>query len=218
MKSLHMQETHHHNNVITPSVQKKWNQIYSLEPVMGGTPQPAQVLVDFSYLLPQTGRALDLACGKGGNALFLAESGLETWAWDISDVVLDQLSTCAKQTGLSVHAEVRDVECQPLPTACFNVIVVSRFLNRSICQQIIEMLAPGGLLFYQTFTIDALTMEIGPRNPDYLLKRNELLKLFDRMQLCGYREDGLIKTQKNNMHAQAYLVAQKIYPLGDDND
>ena len=37
-----------------------------------GSPKPAQVLSDYAYLLPESGTALDLACGRGGNALFLA--------------------------------------------------------------------------------------------------------------------------------------------------
>lgn len=197
------------------AVQQKWNHIYSNSELIK-KPLPAQVLVDFSHLLPKTGRALDLACGRGGNAIFLANAGLNVWAWDISDVALDQLSAQAEQTGLQINTEVRDIESECFPVDCFDVIIIGQFLNRSICTHILDMLVSGGLLFYQTFTVDALTMGIGPKNPDYLLQRNELLTLFDGMQLHGYREDDASNFQQGEMLAQAYLVARKVHK--DNND
>lgn len=50
--------------------------------------QPSQVLLDNSHLLPASGRALDLACGLGANALYLAKRGMTTSAWDLSPVQL----------------------------------------------------------------------------------------------------------------------------------
>jgi 2-polyprenyl-3-methyl-5-hydroxy-6-metoxy-1,4-benzoquinol methylase len=189
--------------------QKKWNQIYTNDLLIVQDPVPAQVIVDFAHLLPNTGQALDLACGRGANSLFLAARGLECWAWDISDVVIEQLSAKAEKRRLNVRAQVRDIEKQPLPAASYNVIVVTHFLNRSMSRQIIRMLKPNGLLFYQTYTVDALVFGIGPKNPDYLLCQNELGKMFSSLQLHGYREDGLIANSKNNLRGQAYLVARK---------
>ncbi len=54
-------------------------------------PETALVLSEFQHLLPTSGRALDLACGLGGNALLLAAHGLETHAWDISPVGVERL-------------------------------------------------------------------------------------------------------------------------------
>lgn len=65
--------------------------------------------MDNQHLLPALGRALALACGLGGNALLLAAHGLETHAWDISDVAVARLQERARQQGLSLHAEVRDI-------------------------------------------------------------------------------------------------------------
>jgi 2-polyprenyl-3-methyl-5-hydroxy-6-metoxy-1,4-benzoquinol methylase len=190
-------------------VQKKWNQIHTNGFHIGQTPQPAQVVVDFAHLLPKTGRVIDFACGTGGNALFLAKRGLECWAWDISDVVLNQLAAHAEKQQLNINAEVRDIENEPLPTESYDVIVVTHFLNRSVCDQIIKMLKPQGLLFYQTFTISALTLGIGPKNPGYLLENNELIKIFDGLHLHGYREDGVIVNSTAGLQGQAYLVARK---------
>ena len=61
--------------------QHKWDAVYS----KADTPTTAaEVLARHQHLLPESGRALDLACGLGGNALFLANCGLQVDAWDIS--------------------------------------------------------------------------------------------------------------------------------------
>ena len=206
-----MKKTDYRNLLLTDTPAKKWNQIYQERLLQTRVQPPAQVLADCAHLLPASGRALDLACGRGGNAMFLAEHGLQTWAWDISETVLEQLTAQVTRAGLKLHTEVKDIENTELPVACFEVIVVSFFLNRSICESIIKMLTSDGLLFYQTYTVDALKAGIGPTNPDYLLHPNELIKLFDGLQLHAYREDCLIpEAHKNNLQGQAYLVARKI--------
>lgn len=205
-----MPNDHNHaDNKVNSEKQRKWNNIYRNAAPTAQHLQPAKVLSDFAHLLPTSGRALDLACGTGGNALFLAAQGLECWAWDISNVVLEQLDAEAEKVHLTIQTEICDIENEFLPNNKYNVIVVSQFLNRSICDQIIKMLESGGLLYYQTFTIDAKVVGIGPKNPDYLLCPNELLSLFDGLHVLGYREDGLISNSHNGLQGQAYLVARK---------
>ena len=74
---------------------------------------------------------------------------------------------------------------------CFDVIVVSRFLDRTLSDAIIGALKPDGLLFYQTFTREK-TSPKPPNNPDYLLTENELLALFSPLRVIFYRENALI--------------------------
>ncbi|MEE9552150.1 MAG: methyltransferase domain-containing protein, partial [Gammaproteobacteria bacterium] len=74
---------------------EKWNAIYQSSD--HGQQLPAQVLKEHNYLLPQTGTALDLACGIGTNATFLAMHGLETFAWDISEKAIEQLKQKANE-------------------------------------------------------------------------------------------------------------------------
>src|SRR5574341_400067 len=148
-----------------------WNARY--QPLVRA-PQAARVLWENQHLLPATGRALDLACGAGGNALLLAAHGLETWAWDIADAALARLQAVAQQRGVVLHAAVRDVvACPPLPGS-FNVIVVSRFLERRLAPALIQALTPAGLLFYQTFTRVTAGAVWGPTNPAYRLAPQEL--------------------------------------------
>jgi SAM-dependent methyltransferase len=187
--------------------QIKWNQRYaSLEGE--SLPQPADVLQNYQHLLPKTGVALDLACGLGGNALYLAQRGLETYAWDVSSVAIEKLTGLAASLKVLVHAQVRDVVNQPPPAHSYDVIVVSRFLHRPLIPNIVAALKSSGLVFYQTF-IQEKTGDIGPSNPEYLLAENELLKLFSGLRILDYREEGLVGNTALGFRHEAMLVGQK---------
>jgi SAM-dependent methyltransferase len=186
-------------------IAQHWNQRYRENSYL---PLPAQALLEYGYLLPATGKALDLACGLGANALFLAERGLETWAWDISSAAINQLNETLTQIGFTVHAEVRDVTTQPFPINNFDVIVVSRFLERSLKDAIKTALRPGGLLFYQTFS--KLRIDYGgPCNPDFLLDDNELLSLFAGLKVRVYREETCLGDTRQGFRNEAMLIAQR---------
>ena len=143
----------------TTRTQQKWNDRYRDRTTR---PSAASVLADNRHLLPSTGRALDLACGMGGNALLLAQHGLETHAWDISDIALERLQQQAHQQNLPLQTHVRDVTQDRLAPGSFDVIVISRFLERDLAPSIIQALNPNGLLFYQTFMQQAVE-SFGPQ-------------------------------------------------------
>jgi SAM-dependent methyltransferase len=183
-----------------------WNQRYA-EPHF--TQQSARVLSENLHLLPAHGKALDLACGLGANAVLLGQRGLETWAWDISPVAIARLDEAAQQANLTVHTEVRNVIVQPPEPDSFDVIVVSRFLERSLAPSLQAALRPAGVLFYQTFTKLRVTAEGGPRNPHFLLADNELLHLFAGLKVRVYREEGLLGELGVGFRNEAMLIAQK---------
>jgi tellurite methyltransferase len=188
------------------TLQAKWDGIYRNRAVEH--PRAAAVLVEFSHLLPEHGSALDLACGRGGNALLLARHGLDTWAWDISPVAVEQLEKFARASHLKIHVEVRDVAAAVFEPGGFDVIVVSRFLARSLCDAIMTALKPGGLLFYQTFT-RAKVVSSGPSNPDFLLSENELLSLFVPLKILVYREEGGVGDVTQGLRNEALLIGQR---------
>ena len=154
-------------------------------------PTPCDCLSRYSALLPTYGRALDLASGRGGNALWLAAAGLEAYAWDHADVALTQCRAFAESASLTVHTRTVDVVAAPPEPLSFDVIVVSRFLDRALAPALINALRPNGLLFYQTFVVGN---RHGPSNPDYLLKPNELLTLFSVLQIKAYQESGVLES------------------------
>lgn len=178
----------------------KWNERYRSSG--NGTATPAQVLSENRHLLPEGGRALDLAAGLGGNALLLAQHGFETHAWDISDVAMSHLQQEAIQQGKKIHCQARDVVAQPPEADSFDLIVVSRFLDRALCPTLSLALKPHGLLIYQTWTIDSTT---GPSNPAYRLQHNELLQLFSGLQIIFYREEGIVTSSAG----EAMLIARR---------
>jgi len=186
----------------------KWNQRY--QNTITDLPSAADVLVQNQHLLPRAGHALDVACGLGGNSLFLAQQGLHVVAWDNAEQALAQLNRFAEQAGLTdkITPEHRDVLKQPPGPAQFDVIVVSHFLERSLMQTLADALTPGGLIFYQTFCADK-PPGIGPQNPDYLLTENELLQCFDGLIIRVYREEGQIGEMKSGWRHRAMLVAEK---------
>ena len=184
----------------------KWDKKYLNNPSKEA--QPATVLTENQHLLPKQGRALDLACGRGANALLLAQHGLETHSWDISEVVIEQIKEKQTNLNLMLHPLQRDVADSPPEPDSFDVIVVSRFLERKIISELISALRSNGLIFYQTF-IQVKVSDAGPKNPDYLLASNELLKLFNSLHIVFYREEGTIGNIEQGFRNEAMLIAQK---------
>ena len=94
---------------------------------------PAEVLLRNVHLLPARGKALDLACGRGASALWLAaHTALTVEAWDFSPVAVARLTGAAAVRGLRIGAAVRDVVARPpAPDTC-DVLLVTHFLERDL--------------------------------------------------------------------------------------
>ena len=169
---------------------------------------PARVLSENLHLLPPGGDALEPACGLGANALLLAARGFRTRAWDISATALQRLAATAAAAGLGIETRTVDLTRHDFAGEQFDVIVVSRFLERAIIPALIDALRPGGLVYYQTFVKDSPEPG-GPSNPAYRLACNELLQLFDSLQLLVYREEGRAGDVSAGFRGEAMLVARK---------
>ena len=186
---------------------KKWDQAYQQADFSSA--KVATVLSDNAYLLPILGGdALDLACGRAGNAQFLAKNGFTVDAIDISSVVLDGLASYSLENKLQIDAFLRDVESDGMPEKKYDVIVVSYFLNRELFPQILGSLKPGGLLFYQTWS-QLKVSDAGPSNPDFRLKAGELLDLCSSLQIILYRENGELGKTDTGLRNEAMIIAQK---------
>lgn len=190
---------------MSDELRQKWNRRYA---AADPPARAALVLRDNLHLLPARGLALDLACGRGANALLLAEHGLTVEAWDLADVAIEALAAQAAQRRLAVHGRVRDVERQPPEPDRFDVIVVSHFFSRPLCPSLMAALRPGGLLFYQTWTRTRVD-DSGPRNPDFRLADNELLELFAPLRTRVYREEGRTGDAARGFRNQALYVGEK---------
>jgi 2-polyprenyl-3-methyl-5-hydroxy-6-metoxy-1,4-benzoquinol methylase len=155
----------------------------------------------------QPGKALDIATGKGRNAVFLAEHGFRVDAMDISAVALEEARKIAQAKKLDINFIEVDLDHAELPEASYELIVNFNFLERALIPKIKSALKPGGHIVFETFLIDQ--KELGhPRNPAYLLGHNELLDLFRDFRVLYYREG---KTTDGGKEAyRAGLFAQKV--------
>ena len=192
------------NEAETDALRRKWDTRYQV--AQPGS--PAAVLQENQHLLPPRGRALDLACGLGANALLLARHGLDVSAWDLSPVAVDSVRAAAATQGLTVDAQVRDLSTSPPQPASFDVIVVAHFLDRMLAPAIAAALRHGGVLFYQTFVRESVS-DVGPTSPRFRLERNELLALFDGLIVRVYREEGTLGDVGRGLRDEAMLVAQR---------
>ena len=173
---------------ITQYTAQKWDAKYA-QATMASIANPCFVLQQHSRLLPFNGQALDLACGLGGNARFLAQCGLKTHAWDISDNALTVLNNFASLNQLAITPLITDLEQMILPYQQFDVIVVSRYLDRSQFKAIQDALKPKGLLFYQTYL--APVQENAPPNPDFYVQSNEFNQAWSNLKTLVYGEGWL---------------------------
>src|SRR5689334_23053214 len=150
-----------------PSSQPEWDAKHGLA-ANDAAEAPAGILMELWPLLP-AGAALDLACGRGRNALFLAEHGLHVTAVDWSAAALDIFEEHAKAHRIPVRRIQRieyakqaaragidllqaDLEKVTLPTNRYSLIVCVRYLQRSLFRQICHALRPGGMLLFETYT------------------------------------------------------------------
>jgi SAM-dependent methyltransferase len=166
--------------------------------------EPSQFLVENVGLLPR-GRVLEVAMGSGRNAVYLAKLGFDVEGVDISLDAVNTALELAQEMGVSIKAQVIDLESNYLiEKDAYVVIICFNYLQRTLISQIKDGLLKGGMIVYETFIVDQA--KIGkPKNPDYLLTHNELLDMFRDFRCLRYRE-GVFKGQK----AIASIIAQKI--------
>lgn len=197
---------------MTTSTQQKWDEKYQSTDLK--TPaNPCFALKEHSRLLPFNGRALEVACGLGGNARFLAQCGLKVDAWDISDNALTILNNWASINHLPITPLITDLEQMILPYQQFDVIVVSRYLDRKLFKALADALKPNGLLIYQTFL--APVQDNAPRNPNFYVQTGELSHAWPNLQTLVYGEGWLTSenaspapTDKTE-HRYAWYIGRK---------
>ncbi len=166
--------------------------------------EPAQFLVENIELLPK-GRVLDVAMGSGRNAIYLARLGFEVEGVEISPEAVNAALESAEKASVMIKAQVADLEKDfHIRAEAYDIIICFNYLQRSLIPEMKSGLRHRGMVVYETFIIDQV--QFGkPKNPDYLLKHNELLEMFRDFRCLRYRE-GIIDDRK----AIASIIAQKV--------
>lgn len=169
---------------------------------------PSAWIVRFAPLVRQGGTVLDLACGCGRHARYLAGRGLRVTAVDHDPEAIASLQGIP-----NVTAMVADLEHGPWPCSDnrFDAVVVTNYLWRPLLPHILDALDPGGVLLYETFA--AGNQRFGkPANPDFLLRPGELLEVVrDRLAVIAF-EDVCVQDPRPAM-VQRLCAVGRLHPL-----
>ena len=146
---------------------------------------PSPWVQRWSHLLPVGASVLDVACGSGRHARWFAQQGCHVTGIDRDAAALATLAGVAQTL-------VADIENAPWPLAGrrFDAVVVTNYLWRDLLPTLIDSLADGGVLLYETFS--AGNASVGkPSNPDFLLRPGELLQAANGLRIVAF-EDGFL--------------------------
>ncbi|NIP60150.1 MAG: class I SAM-dependent methyltransferase [Gemmatimonadetes bacterium] len=149
---------------------------------------PARIVEDAERWLPREGLALDVACGAGRNALYLAERGLRVLGVDLSREGLRLLERRARDRSLPVQGVLADLSRFALRPGRFDVVVSTHCLLREAFPLIRDALAPGGLLLFETYHVDELDVLGGDIRRAFALEPGELRRAFPELEILLYEE------------------------------
>ncbi len=141
--------------------------------IHGSIGGPSPWIVRWGVAVLPEGRVLDVACGGGRHCEWFAGRGHRVLG-------VDRDPGIARLPGVNAGIEVlvADIEGGPWPLGerRFDAVVVTNYLHRPLLRTLVEAVAPGGWLLYETFA--AGNERFGkPSNPDFLLRPGELLEL-----------------------------------------
>ena len=182
----------------------KWNQRYAED--SHRKTNPVTLLSDWLPQVP-AGKALDVACGAGRNALFLAEAGFQVDAIDISHEGLKQTAHKASELGLAVNCIEHDLEEPYIFSTDYDLIVVLWYVNLKLIKQLCDCLAPGGFLLCEEHLRSEQDV-IGPGNPDFRVAPGALRDAVSTLDLLLY-EEAVEPIPEGGQIASARVVARK---------
>ena len=148
------------------------------------------------------GKALDIAGGEGRNSVFVASKGYDVTCLDISENGLRKAQALAQEKNTKINTLLADLDSSHLKENEYALVLCFNFLDRSLFSGIRKTLKPGGLLFYETFTLDYL--KYSRFKKEWVLEANELLQEFSDFRILRYQE------VDENSKGFASLVAQKL--------
>lgn len=133
---------------------------------------------------------LDVACGSGRHFQPLAAQGLQVTGVDRDEAAVAPLRALGEVI-------VADIESGPWPLAgrVFDAVVVTHYLWRPLLPTLLDSVAPGGLLIYETFCQGHERLG-RPSRPDFLLQSGELLRVTADLRVLAFEEGFLDSPQR----------------------
>jgi len=190
---------------LTDADRTKWNERYR-EGAYEDRPHPSDLLRQWVERLP-CGRALDVACGAGRNALFLAANGFAVDAVDIASEGLARGRRSAAERGLTIHWIEHDLDRPLALPDDYALILVVRFLDLPLIHRLAQRLAPGGLLICEEHLRTEAEV-IGPGNPAFRVAPGELRGAASGLEVLQY-DEGVFDDPDGRRAALARLVAKR---------
>ncbi len=192
------------------SNKERWNLKYEGTTYIYGK-EPTAFLNEKLSLLKK-GKALVLAMGEGRNAVYLAENGFDVTGVDISAVGIEKCERLAEERGVVVNSVVANLTDYDMGREQYDLITNFYFFDKSILPGVIDSLKPGGIFIFETYSRDhPKHSKFGPKNPDYLVKPNELLEIFKSLRILYYED--MVTELNEGMHkgkaALIRLIARK---------
>ena len=163
----------------------RWDKRYaSRGPAPVAAVGPPPVFAPFDAMFPTAGHALDLACGQGLGAVWLARRGMDVWGFDVSPVAIGQARDLARRSGVGGRCRFAVVDLDNgLPAGPpVDVILCHKFRDRRLDRAAARRIAPGGLL-----AITALS-EVGATPGPFRVGAGELPATFADLDVIAAGE------------------------------
>jgi SAM-dependent methyltransferase len=167
----------------------KWNTKHRGQLEQKKEPTANPRLVNLSSYLTG-GRALDIACGLGGNSLFLAKMNYQVQAVDLSDIAITYIQEQRAKRKLSIDTQkcdLTDINNLKWPSDSCNLVVITYYLDRELFPIVKRIVAENGYFFMETyFQSPQDNQNISNK---FKLKPQELLSEFHDWKLLFYEEN-----------------------------
>ena len=185
-------------------IKADWDKRYSAGEHLDDEPHPLITRIVSSM---KPGRALDVACGPGRHAIWLAERGWAVTAVDSSRVAIDILQERARAKGVEIDSLVADLEKHEfaIEPESYDLIVVCNYLQRDLFSAIRDGTRVGGTVIAIIAMVDD-DPQVRPMNPAYLLNPGELRAQFPRWNVIHDFEG---KPADKSSRATAQIAARQ---------
>jgi len=188
---------------------QKWDKKYQEKEHLLLKREPSAYLQKYSDLC-EGKKALDLACGAGRNALYLAQQGFSVDAVDIAAVALEKLNHYADVEGVAERVETYNSDLDTFAiTKAYDLVIMMNFLDRDLIQRVSQALSSGAIFIVETYMQDSAN-EKKVTNSDFLLQKEELKTLFqDGFKIVAY-DEFKNEAQESFAMQKQLIVAKKL--------
>lgn len=183
---------------------EKWNKRYAEDSYRKGN--PVTLLENWIEHIPR-GKAIDIACGSGRNALFIAQAGFDVDAIDISSEGLKKARQNAQNQELDINWIEHDLEQPYSFDIDYRLIVIMWYVNLPLISRLCDCLAPGGYLICQQH-MQSDSDVAGPSNPAFRVAGGQLREAVSGLEILLY-EESIDVNDEGEQIASARVVAKK---------